>query len=265
VKSYFAAVCEEIALIEAGLSAFAATLAETRAQFRAFADSIKDLDEVEDEAKEPLMEALTELTKADDAFDLDRAALHKDLEDFRAKTAAALPESNADQHALRAIFDLLAERIRGLIKQVDLVYKLSARADQAAQDLVSIEAAAKFYDRSAENKKLKLLDKQRKVAVEQLRQAVYFHRQIIWLQDRFPDAEIAAVPGLCKVVSKAEIEAADWSLTPGRFVGVAPPEEDEDFDFEQTLRDIHVELADLNNEAGELAGVIQQNLEELGV
>ncbi len=41
-----------------------------------------------------------------------------------------------------------------------------------------------------------------------------------------------------------QIEAADWSLTPGRYVGVAPPEMDEDFDFEQTLRDIQVELAE---------------------
>ena len=61
-----------------------------------------------------------------------------------------------------------------------------------------------------------------------------------------------------------DIEAADWSLTPGRYVGVAPPEEDEDFDFEQTLRDIHTELADLNKEAMELAAKIQENFEELG-
>jgi len=31
-----------------------------------------------------------------------------------------------------------------------------------------------------------------------------------------------AVPGLCKAVTRAEIAAADWSLTPGRYVGVAP-------------------------------------------
>jgi type I restriction enzyme M protein len=60
------------------------------------------------------------------------------------------------------------------------------------------------------------------------------------------------------------MEAADWSLTPGRYVGVAPPEEDEYFDFEQTLRDIHTELADLNNEAVELAARIQTYFGELG-
>lgn len=127
------------------------------------------------------------------------------------------------------------------------------------------ETAKEFYDRRAASRRTKQLDDERKAAVEQLKLAVYFHRQIVWLQDRFPDAEFGAVPGLCKAVSRAEIEDSDWSLTPGRYVGVAPPEEDEDFDFEQTLRDIHVELADLNREAVALAARIQENFEELGV
>ena len=47
--------------------------------------------------------------------------------------------------------------------------------------------------------------------------------------------------------------------------GVAPEEEDEDFDFEETLREIHVELADLNAEAAELAAKIAKNFEGLGI
>lgn len=59
--------------------------------------------------------------------------------------------------------------------------------------------------------------------------------------------------------------AIDMSLTPGRYVGVAPQEVDEDFDFEQTMRDIHLELADLNQEAFGLAVKIQASFEELGI
>jgi type I restriction enzyme M protein len=88
-------------------------------------------------------------------------------------------------------------------------------------------------------------------------------RHFHWLTQRFPDAAFRDVPGLCRAVSRAEIEAADWSLTPGRYVGVAAAEVDEDFDFEQTLRDIHVELADLNAEAASLAKKIQANFEGL--
>ena len=54
--------------------------------------------------------------------------------------------------------------------------------------------------------------------------------------------------------------SAAWSLTPGSYVGVAPPEEDEDFDLKQTMRDIHRELAELDSEAAEVAAKIHVNL-----
>ena len=69
------------------------------------------------------------------------------------------------------------------------------------------------------------------------------------------------MPGLCKAATRAEIAAADWSLTPGRYVGVAAAEVDEDFDFEQTMQDIHAELKELNAEAATLAGKIEGNFE----
>ena len=68
-----------------------------------------------------------------------------------------------------------------------------------------------------------------------------------------------------KLVDRAELAANDWSLTPGRYVGVAPEAEEEDFDFEETLREIHVELEDLNAEAAKLAEAIKRNFEELGI
>ncbi len=55
------------------------------------------------------------------------------------------------------------------------------------------------------------------------------------------------------------------SLTPGRNVGVAPEEEDEDFDFEEALREIHMEPEDLNAETVKLAATIKRNFEELGI
>ena len=83
--------------------------------------------------------------------------------------------------------------------------------------------------------------------------------------ERFPKAKLRDVPGLVKLVSRDELEKNDWSLTPGRYVGVAPEEEDEDFDFEETIREIHVELSDLNAEAAELAAKIAKNFEGLGI
>ena len=65
------------------------------------------------------------------------------------------------------------------------------------------------------------------------------------------------------MVDRTEVAANDWSLTPGRYVGVAPEEEDEDFDFEEALREIHGELAQLSAEAVKLSGAIHENFEEL--
>ena len=76
---------------------------------------------------------------------------------------------------------------------------------------------------------------------------------------------MCVVDGLGKLVDRAEIETNDWSLTPGRYVGVAPEEEDENFDFEEVLRNIHVELEDLNDEAATLAATIKRNFEGLGI
>ena len=51
------------------------------------------------------------------------------------------------------------------------------------------------YDRREITRLIKQLDTARKEAVEQLKQAAYFHRQVVWLQDRFPEAKLADVPG----------------------------------------------------------------------
>jgi len=145
----------------------------------------------------------------------------------------------------------LAETSRDLIKQIDQLYKFAERL-------------SKENGSRGRTNPVKALDVIRKDAVEQLRQVRYFYRQAHWLQERFPDAELRDVEGLVKLVDRAELEENGWSLTPGRYVGVAPEVEDEDFDFEETLRDIHIELAGLNEEATSLAAQIQKNFEELG-
>jgi type I restriction enzyme M protein len=120
------------------------------------------------------------------------------------------------------------------------------------------------WDNADVNKARKALEAARADAVEALRLARYFIRQADWLQERFPEAKLRDVEGLVKLVNRATIKAHDWSLTPGRYVGVAPEERDEDFDFEDALRAIHIDLKGLNEEAAELAARIARNFEELG-
>jgi len=264
VREYLGRVCDEIVAIPSALDVFDAMLTDLRGRFERLTKVVADHAAIDAGKKQPFADSVKELLDVVAPYETDRAALLSALDQFGKKFAKALPGGNDRQHAARQAFAPTVEAIRGLIKQVDLLYKLAARVADLGRELAGDDTVSAAYDRREAGKLVKLLEEQRKTAVEQLKHAVYFHRQVAWLQDRFPNAELEPVPGLVKLVDRKEVEAADWSLTPGRYVGVAPPEVDEDFDFEQTLRDIHTELADLDKEATELAAKIRANLEELG-
>ena len=157
----------------------------------------------------------------------------------------------------------MAERCGDLTKQIYLAAKLAGRAvDIAVKELEAGESD--HWANADTNKARKALEGVRSGAVEALRRVRYFVRQADWLQERFPDAELRDVEGLVKLVDRAKIAEHDWSLTPGRYVGVAPEEEDEDFDFEEALRSIHIDLEGLNKDAAKLATRIVRNFEGLG-
>jgi type I restriction enzyme M protein len=95
-----------------------------------------------------------------------------------------------------------------------------------------------------------------------LHETEYFWKQAHWLQTRFPEGKYTDVEGLCKVVTQAEIEVKDWSLSPGRYVGVDTATDD-DFDYEERLNEIQIELDSLNEEAFTLAISISDNFKKL--
>ncbi len=97
-----------------------------------------------------------------------------------------------------------------------------------------------------------------------LHETEYFYKQAHWLLSRFPEGVYTDVEGLCKVVSQAEIAAKDWSLSPGRYVGVDAATDD-DFDYEERLAEIHIELEGLNEEAIALANAIAENFKTVVV
>jgi type I restriction enzyme M protein len=265
VRDYLGRIVAESKPVPAMLQPFEATLTDLREHFDSLAESSSTSSTLNSENIQALSQAVTELDEMAPLYEVDAKKLLASLKAFGERYASSLPDKNDTQHAAREAFDPSAEATRGLVKQVDLLHKLASRVADLGGELAGEDVTvAASYDRRAVSKLVKTLDECRKAAVEQMKRAVYFHRQVAWLQERFPNAELQPVPGLVKLVDRREIEAADWSLTPGRYVGVAPAEADEDFDFEGALRDIHTELADLNKEATELATRIQENFEELG-
>jgi type I restriction enzyme M protein len=198
------------------------------------------------------------------------SAFHADVDGFKAATSEQTEswkaQDTSNGRLKEAVERLapLAETSRDVVKQIDLLYKLACRLIETCETECNARESDAWSGAVITGAR-KAADKARQLAVEQLKQVRYFHRHARWLTERFPEAKLRDVEGLVKLVDKAELKANDWSLTPGRYVGVAPEAVDEDFDFEEALREIHVELEDLNAEAAQLAATIKKNFEELGV
>ena len=170
-------------------------------------------------------------------------------------------QSDAKQVAITSDFGALKEAETAMASLSDTAKSLIKEYDQFYK-----QTSAYFHNGGRGNagkKEIKSLEAARELFKDSLKNFRTFHGHAEWLISRFPDAELVDVEGLVKLVSHEELEANDWSLTPGRYVGVAPEPEDEDFDFEETMTAIHDELELLNAEAEELSQAISANLKEL--
>lgn len=252
------------------------TLTEARACFQAddtqpLPDYMKALDDLHklikpflaDKPKEGAhAETLKQFLDGMSNFDRDLGALHsageKETAHWEKQTAPKVTALVKETERLIP----LTETSRDLIKDADLLYKLASRLIDLCETDLNARESDLWQNREIARAR-KTADEARQVAVEALKQVRYFHRQAHWLTERFPEGKLRDVPGLVKLVDVSEM-GNDCSLTPGRYVGVAPEEVDEDFDFEEALHDIHVELQSLNAEALELAEKIAKNFEELG-
>lgn len=252
VESYLASAIAGGKAATVPLAVFEDALSKLVALTETFAKLMREND--------PLAEPWAELTTA-------RATLTVDVEAFGKEAAAQATawmdagRDNAGLNVARVGLHPLADRCRDLTKQIDLAAKLAGRVIDIA--LKELDARnSDVWDSGDVNKARKVLEVARAYAVEALRLARYFVRQADWLQERFPEAKLCGVEGLVKLVDRATIKAHDWSLTPGRYVGVAPEQEDEDFDFEEVLRAIHIDLKGMNEEAAELAARIGKNFQD---
>ena len=214
-------------------------------------------------------------------FREERKRFAGDFAGFRARAGKAptqweqTPDTAAGLGKLVERFAPLAETSHELAVQADRLYKLAVSLIETCEKECSAKSSHAWSSRditrarkAADEARQDLTKQDESLSVQawgQLRKVRYFWRHARWLTERFPGAELCDVEGLVKLVDRAEIEANDWSLTPGRYVGVALEVEDEGFDFGEAMRAIHAELEDLNAEAAVLARAIRTNFEKLGI
>lgn len=200
------------------------------------------------------------------------AALLSACTQARSAIAQADLTDHAAQVTLQTTLDALAPQIKTTGKLLEARHKQWLKLLDTAEKPLRARQSKAFDGKAARDAKRALLAADSKkneaptvrdAVLDALKQAAYFIHQVHWLHSRFPQALFEDVAGLCKAVSIDDIAANDYSLTPGRYVGVAAVLDDDEDDFAETLRGIHAELAELNDKAMELAGRIAGNFEEL--
>ena len=254
IKEYLGTLITESLAVGESLKGFTEGHSPLLHQLNAFQKVVKDAN---------LSESISDVIGMVEQYTAHGEKLMSDIKEYR-EQYAQIPGTNDLQHQARNDFEPIRAQLRALSKEIDLLFKQTVRGVEIAEKDLGAKSND-VWDNREVNRRRRELDELRKEAIAQLKTPGYYHRQIEWLQSRFPDARLVDVEGLVKLVDQSKLETNDWSLTPGRYVGVAPPVEDEDFDFEETIRDIHLELEGLNQEAIELARTIQNNLEGLGI
>jgi type I restriction enzyme M protein len=167
--------------------------------------------------------------------------------------APAVSTKNAAQHRLREDFAPFFSALHEELKQLGKAIR--------GHEKVQAEAAGKEKKRMAVDRKTKALKSALEKLQAEVNNAESFFRHIHWLQERFPRAEYEDVTGLCKLATPAEARVQDYSLNPGRYVGVVIDEDGKtEEEFIEELLGMQEELSLLNEEARGLEAVIGDNI-----
>lgn len=95
--------------------------------------------------------------------------------------------------------------------------------------------------------------------IADLSSVVEMAAQFVWLTDKFGESgEYKDIPGLCRIASIEEVEAKNFSLTPGAYTG-AEEVADDGIDFTARMKEIHAELEKLQSKSIEIFATIKKN------
>lgn len=168
----------------------------------------------------------------------------------------AVDRKNKAQQQLREVFDPFFSALHEGLKRLDK----TVRQHEKQQT----EHAQQEGKRNSTDRRTKAL----KTALEELHQDVknaeLYFQHIHWLQERFPSAQYEDVTGLCKLATPEEIKEQDYSLNPGRYVGVVIEEDGKsEEEFIAELLAMNDELTSLNAVAQDLKNVIARNIQQV--
>jgi type I restriction enzyme M protein len=176
---------------------------------------------------------------------------------LRGGNQAIEAQNQAQQQLSRAFEPFFADLHKGL-KRLDKTVRAHemALAEKAKQE--------KNGKRTQIDRQVKALKTTLEELHTEVKSAESFFAHIRWLQERFPEAKYEDVTGLCKLANPEEVKEQDFSLNPGRYVGVVIEEDGKtEEEFIAEILDLDRELARLNQEAHLLEGIIAHNVKQL--
>jgi type I restriction enzyme M protein len=157
-------------------------------------------------------------------------------------------------------------------KQSDIAEENNSQKEMAGKTLPFFEKLhelLKIVDRDVRTveksnnraKDIRLLKTELEELHREVKDTEYFFTHIHWLQERFPEAQYEDVTGLCKLATPDEVKEQEYSLNPGRYVGVVIEEDGKtEEEFIAEIVSLNDELEALNIEARKLEIVIAKNI-----
>ncbi|MDW7599308.1 N-6 DNA methylase [Stenotrophomonas sepilia] len=165
----------------------------------------------------------------------------------------SVEERNQAQHLLRAQFAPFFTGQHAAVKALDKAIR--------EMDKRKTEAAKADGKRATANRQTKGVKAAVQALHDELKAAELYYQHVSWLQERFPKAAYEDVTGLCKLASREEIAEQDWSLNPGRYVGVVIEEDGKtEEEFLAAIAEQHAELESLTADAHALEATLTKNL-----
>ena len=172
------------------------------------------------------------------------------------KSEKMVDKKNKAQRQLREAFDPFFAALHDGLKQLD---KTVRQHEKQQADRVLENGKRPPFDR-----KTKALKTALEALHKEVNNAESFYKHIHWLQERFPKASYGDVTGLCKLAGPSDTMDQDYSLNPGRYVGVVIEEDgktEEEF-IDEILRLTH-NLESLNAKSRITEQCISENLNAL--
>jgi type I restriction enzyme M protein len=163
---------------------------------------------------------------------------------------------NQAQHELIAQFEPFFAALHAGLKTLDKIVR--------QHEKTKAEAAKADGKRSSTDRETKKLKDVLELLHKEVKAAESYYQHIHWLQNRFPEARYEDVTGLCKLATPEEVKEQDYSLNPGRYVGVVIEEDGKtEEEFLEYLTSLNEELVLLNEQTQPIANSINQNINAL--